>query len=145
MINNLFKVTLIEVLPKERKQREEKVQLFGQATIDLLDLLKGHTDISLKLHIYPTPGSSIENLSASDVPGPLLEAKIALDQPLLADEDISKTNLMIINLESMYALPDTWTANANKEYAYSAALPLPVNDEVNIEIKINLNDKGILI
>lgn len=53
-------VTLIEVLPKEKKQKEEKVQTFGQATFDLFDLVKGHTDISFKLPVYATPGSTLE-------------------------------------------------------------------------------------
>jgi hypothetical protein len=55
-----YTVTLIEVLPKEKKQKEEKIQTFGQTTIDLLDLIKGHTEMSQKLTVYPTPGSTLE-------------------------------------------------------------------------------------
>ncbi len=62
-----FQVTLIEVLPKEKKQKEEKVQIYGQAVVDLFDLIKGHTDISIKRNVYATPGSSLEAQSA-DLP-----------------------------------------------------------------------------
>lgn len=34
-------MTVIEVLPKEKKQKEEKITPLGQATVDLLPLLKG--------------------------------------------------------------------------------------------------------
>lgn len=37
----IFSVTVIEVLPKEKKQKEEKITPLGQATVDLLPLLKG--------------------------------------------------------------------------------------------------------
>jgi len=34
-------VTVIEVLPKEKKQKEEKTVLLGQCTVDMLPLVKG--------------------------------------------------------------------------------------------------------
>ena len=34
-------VTVIEVLPKERRQKEEKTNILGQCTVDLLPLVKG--------------------------------------------------------------------------------------------------------
>ena len=34
-------VTVIEVLPKEKKQKEEKTVVLGQCTVDLLPLVKG--------------------------------------------------------------------------------------------------------
>lgn len=51
-----------------------------------------------------------------------------IDQPILSEEDFSKCNLMTITLDSMYAIPETWVNN-NREYAFSATLPLPVNDD----------------
>ena len=34
-------VTFIEVLPKEKKQKEEKTVVLGQCTLDLLPMLEG--------------------------------------------------------------------------------------------------------
>ncbi len=34
-------VTVIEVLPKEKKQKEEKTVLLGQCSVDLLPMIKG--------------------------------------------------------------------------------------------------------
>ena len=34
-------VTVIEILPKEKKQKEEKTMVLGQCSIDLLPVIKG--------------------------------------------------------------------------------------------------------
>jgi hypothetical protein len=47
-------------LPKEKKQKDEKVQAFGQSTFNLYEVLKGKTEFSLKLPVYATPGSTLE-------------------------------------------------------------------------------------
>ena len=51
------------MLPKEKKQKEEKIQNFGQAVFDLFPLIKGETNISYKVPVYPTPGSTLETQS----------------------------------------------------------------------------------
>lgn len=47
-------------MPKEKKQKEEKIQAFGQCTFDLLDLARGKTELSFKLPVYSIPGSTLE-------------------------------------------------------------------------------------
>ena len=121
-------VTLVEVLPKEKKQKEEKVQNFGQATFSLFDVLKGKTEFSLKLNVYATPGSTLEGQSSETAP-PELEIRVSLDQPLLSDEERNKTNLLTISLESMYAIPDLWN-NPTKDLACTVSIPIPTSDEV---------------
>jgi hypothetical protein len=46
-----FQVTVIEVLPKEKKQKEEKITPLGQATVDLLPLLKGISLYRIKIRV----------------------------------------------------------------------------------------------
>ncbi len=58
---------MIEVLPKEKKQKEDKFQTFGQAVFDLFQILRGDTNVSFKLPVYSTPGSTLESQPA-DVP-----------------------------------------------------------------------------
>ena len=36
-----FTVTFIEVLPKEKKQKEEKTVVLGQCSVDMLPMLEG--------------------------------------------------------------------------------------------------------
>lgn len=57
-------VTFVEVLPKEKKQKEEKTYLLGQCTIDLLPLVKGETRYKSTLQIHPLQGSPLESLGA---------------------------------------------------------------------------------
>lgn len=45
LLNDIFTVTVTEVLPKEKKQKEEKTAQLGQCTVDLLPLVKGTTEI----------------------------------------------------------------------------------------------------
>lgn len=44
LLNDIFTVTVTEVLPKEKKQKEEKTAQLGQCTVDLLPLVKGTTE-----------------------------------------------------------------------------------------------------
>ena len=41
--NFVFKVIIAEVLPKDKKSKEEKTLTLGQCCIDLLPLLKGNS------------------------------------------------------------------------------------------------------
>lgn len=46
----VFIVTVIEVLPKEKKQKEEKTVPLGQCTVDMLPLVKGIHQYSVCLN-----------------------------------------------------------------------------------------------
>lgn len=56
--------------------------------------------------------------------------KIVVEQSILSEDEFSKSNLLTITLDSMYAVPESWISNSSgKEYAYTASLPLPLNEE----------------
>ena len=52
---NFVLVTLIEILPKEKKQREEKTNVLGQASVDVMPLLSGKTITCFLNSSYGTP------------------------------------------------------------------------------------------
>ena len=52
----------MEVLPKEKKQKEEKTVLLGQFTVDLLPLVKGERKYKSTLIVHPLPGSPLEGI-----------------------------------------------------------------------------------
>jgi hypothetical protein len=112
----------------------------------LHEFARGRTDLSTRLTIYPVAGSPLEAQvsSSSENITPEFDAKISVEQPLLLDEEVNKTNLMTITLESMFSPPESWlsAAAASKDYAYSAVLPVPVTDEVNI---FSLFNSGIIL
>jgi len=61
MLCGLFSVTIIEVQPKEKKQKEEKSAVLGQCTVDLMSLLFGsESQIKCCLELHPVPGSPLE-------------------------------------------------------------------------------------
>lgn len=55
-------MTVVEVLPKEKKQKEEKTVLLGQFTVDLLPLVKGERKYKSTLIVHPLPGSPLEGI-----------------------------------------------------------------------------------
>ena len=78
----------MEVLPKEKKQKEEKTVQLGQCTIDLLPLVKGETKYKSTLQIYPLPGSPLEGL------GP--------DAPRVSWHTFNMHDMIIIKLKSYH-------------------------------------------
>ena len=55
---------------------------------------------------------------------------IAIDQPLVSTRDQSHTNAAHITLESLYSPPEAWFSGGTS-FIYTAALPIPINDDVS--------------
>ncbi|XP_041606788.1 cilia- and flagella-associated protein 70 isoform X7 [Vulpes lagopus] len=58
-------LTMTEVLPKEKKQKDEKTLILGQAVVDLLPLLEGESSFETMAPLHPVPGSPLEPLRSS--------------------------------------------------------------------------------
>uniref|UniRef100_A0A8W8HWM7 Tetratricopeptide repeat protein 18 n=1 Tax=Magallana gigas TaxID=29159 RepID=A0A8W8HWM7_MAGGI len=118
-------LTVTEVLPKEKKQKEEKTAQLGQCTVDLLPLVKGATKHHYNLVINPLPGSPLETIPPEG-PKPEMEVVISVQESLLEGTQIDQGNLMTLTIESLYSPPESWTMTGS-QYAYAAALPIPMS------------------
>ncbi|XP_004680831.1 PREDICTED: cilia- and flagella-associated protein 70 [Condylura cristata] len=100
-------LTVTEVLPKEKKQKDEKTLILGQAVIDLLPLLEGDSSFETVIPLHPVPGSPLEPIrSSSKLCG--LEVKVFVAEPLLTTAQISGGNLLKVTLEAAYSVPESF-------------------------------------
>lgn len=122
-------LTIIEVLPKEKKQKEEKTVVLGQVTVDLLPLLNGQLShrYTLNINSLHVPGSPLET-SPPENPKAEIDVSISVNDPLLDEYQLTNGNLMTVTMESMFSLPETWQMQG-LQYVFSAALPVPSNSE----------------
>jgi len=140
-------LTFIEVLPKEKKQKEEKIVLLGQCSIDIFPILHGtETQYDQSYQIYPiilteskSTTSNIANnitervgysanttntpIDSNEEVKPEVDIRISVNQPLI-DEDVkSQTNFMTVKIGSAYSLPESWTT-PNQNYNYVIGFPM---------------------
>ncbi|CAG2258081.1 Cilia- and flagella-associated protein 70 [Mytilus edulis] len=125
-------LTVIEVLPKEKKQKEEKITPLGQATVDLLPLLKGKTKEVYSLIINPSPGSPLESIPPEN-PRPTIDVTICVNDNMMDVQEQGVGNLMTVTVETVYAPPESWTM-AGTQYAYATALPVPVAADKEVPV-----------
>ena len=65
----MISVNILEVLPKDKKAKEEKTAVLGQATFDLLPVLLGevgNSPLTLSLHTMAEVGGAPATEAASD-------------------------------------------------------------------------------
>eukprot|EP00063_Salmo_salar_P083349 XP_014058184.1 PREDICTED: cilia- and flagella-associated protein 70 [Salmo salar] len=113
-------LTVIEVLPKEKKQKEEKTAVIGQAIVDLLPLLHGQVSFSSTVLLHPTPGSPAEAASQE-----------GSCKPLLSGVQLSDSNLLKVTVETAYSVPEVWNpvSGFGPPSSYVAALQVPLTAE----------------
>ncbi|XP_044095708.1 cilia- and flagella-associated protein 70 isoform X1 [Neovison vison] len=100
-------LTMTEVLPKEKKQKDEKTLILGQAVVDLLPLLEGESSFETVVPLHPVPGSPLEPLR-SGVKQCSLEVKVFVAEPLLTTAQILGGNLLKVTLEAAYSVPESF-------------------------------------
>ncbi|XP_072611122.1 cilia- and flagella-associated protein 70 isoform X15 [Vulpes vulpes] len=99
-------LTMTEVLPKEKKQKDEKTLILGQAVVDLLPLLEGESSFETMAPLHPVPGSPLEPLRLSVKCS--LEVKVFVAEPLLTTAQILGGNLLKVTLEAAYSVPESF-------------------------------------
>ncbi|XP_077896593.1 cilia- and flagella-associated protein 70 isoform X6 [Ictidomys tridecemlineatus] len=60
LAHNPVFLTVTEVLQKEKKQKDEKNLILGQAVVDLLPLLEGESSFEMVVPLHPVQGSPLE-------------------------------------------------------------------------------------
>ncbi|XP_072839051.2 cilia- and flagella-associated protein 70 [Pogona vitticeps] len=118
--------TVIEVLPKEKKQKDEKTVILGQAGLDLLPLLQGSCQFDATLPLHPVPSSPLETLRP--------DAKCAIDvlvsaqDSLLSPMQLSEGNLLRVTMEAAYAVPEAFVP-AGPQQNYMVGFQVPAVGE----------------
>ncbi|XP_069840411.1 cilia- and flagella-associated protein 70 [Dendropsophus ebraccatus] len=115
-------LTVIEILPKEKKQKEEKTSVLGQTAVDLLPLLRGECNFKVTIPLHPVHGSPLETVHPEAKPS--LEVAVSVPVPLLTESQISNGNLLRVTMEAAYCVPDSW-APTGPQYNYVTSLQLP--------------------
>ncbi|XP_044518746.1 cilia- and flagella-associated protein 70 [Gracilinanus agilis] len=119
-------LTVIEVLPKEKKQKDEKTVTLGQAVVDLLPLLEGESTFEIMATLHPAIGSPLEN----NRPGAkcCLEVTVSVSEALLTTAQILGGNLLKVTLEAAYSVPEAFVPTGPQQN-YMVGLQIPSNKE----------------
>ncbi|XP_056117732.1 cilia- and flagella-associated protein 70 [Rhinichthys klamathensis goyatoka] len=111
-------LTVLETLPKEKKQKEEKTTVLGQAVVDLLPLLRGQCSFSstVLLHDVAVREDGVRST---------LDVTVSVPEPLLSDGQRSDSNVLMVTVETMYSVPEVWNPASTPPSSYVAALQIP--------------------
>ncbi|XP_021498683.1 cilia- and flagella-associated protein 70 isoform X2 [Meriones unguiculatus] len=123
LAHKLLFLTVTELLPKEKKQKDEKTSILGQAVVDLLPLLEGEDSFETTVPLHPVQGSPLETPS----PGSKqcsLDVKVFVAEPLLTPAQVSASNLLKVTLEAAYSVPESFIP-VGPQYNYVVGLQVP--------------------
>ncbi|NXT48778.1 CFA70 protein, partial [Pluvianellus socialis] len=118
-------LTVIELLQREKKQKEKTVPL-GQAVVDLLPLLQGQCSFKVSAPLYAVPTPPLESLHPEAKGG--LEVTVCVEEPLLSAAQLSNGNFLSVTLEAAYSVPEAF-ASAGPSQNYMACLQVPAVGE----------------
>ncbi|XP_032896225.1 cilia- and flagella-associated protein 70 isoform X2 [Amblyraja radiata] len=116
-------LTVIEILPKEKKKKDEKTIILGQVTVDLLPLAEGLCTYTKTLTVHPMGGVVLEPIVADETKA-ALDIALSVPEPLLSEAQLEVSNLMRITVESAYSVPDSWNLTG-PQFNYIISLFLP--------------------
>ncbi|XP_058013462.1 cilia- and flagella-associated protein 70 isoform X2 [Ahaetulla prasina] len=118
--------TVIEVLPKEKKQKDEKVVSLGQAVADLLPLLQGLCTFNATLPLYPLPGSPLETLRPETKAS--IDILVSVQESLLTQNQLTEGNLLRVTVEALYSAPEAFIPTG-PQYNYMVGFQVPAVGE----------------
>uniref|UniRef100_A0A7M4DUJ6 Cilia and flagella associated protein 70 n=1 Tax=Crocodylus porosus TaxID=8502 RepID=A0A7M4DUJ6_CROPO len=121
-------LTVIEVLPKEKRQKDEKTVALGQAVVDLLPLLQGKCSFETTVPLHAAPGSPMENFSPCSYLQCALEVAVSVQESLLSAAQLSGGNLLRVTLEAAYSVPDAFIPTGPQQN-YMVSLQVPTAGE----------------
>ncbi|KAM5322004.1 cilia- and flagella-associated protein 70 isoform 1-T5 [Glossophaga mutica] len=125
-------LTVTEVLPKEKKQKDEKTLILGQAVVDLLPLVEGESSFETMVPLHPVTGSPLE-LSRPGGKQCTLEVKVSVAEPLLTTAQMAGGNLLKVTLEAAYSVPESFIPVGPLQN-YMAGLQVPSSGEKDYPI-----------
>lgn len=64
---------------------------------------------------------------------PEIDVTLAVNEPLLDEQQLKDGNLMTVTVESLFSPPEQWQLTGT-QYYYAAALPVPCNSEVSLSL-----------
>ncbi|KAM5139655.1 cilia- and flagella-associated protein 70 isoform 1-T1 [Callospermophilus lateralis] len=123
LAHNPIFLTVTEVLQKEKKQKDEKNLILGQAVVDLLPLLEGESSFEMVVPLHPVQGSPLE----TPRPGSKqcsLEVKVSVAEPLLTAAQVVGSNLLKVTLEGAYSVPESFVPTGTQQN-YMVGLQVP--------------------
>ncbi|KAJ6659715.1 hypothetical protein lerEdw1_018430 [Lerista edwardsae] len=114
--------TVTEVLPKEKKQKDEKTVVLGQAVMDLLPLLQGSCAFKAMLPLHPIPGSPLESHRPDAKCG--IDVAVSVQESLLSPFQLAEGNLLTVTVEVAYAVPEAFIPTG-PQHNYMVGLQVP--------------------
>ncbi|XP_068751299.1 cilia- and flagella-associated protein 70-like [Montipora capricornis] len=120
-------VTVMEVLPKDKKGKEEKTNVLGQSCIDLLSLLRGEMQFSVVQVVHPS--SPPTDPVITDQVLPEIEVHVSVSQSLLTETQLNYSNLLSVHVDSAFSVPEAWQIQMAQQFNYTVSLPVPLSNE----------------
>lgn len=128
-------LSVIEVLPKDKKAKEERTNAIGQACVDMMPLLQGEKNVSATVTLHP-PASGSEPVLSENQALPEIEVSLSVNEPLFTSEQLKVSNMMRIGVESLYSPPEPWNVATANQFMYFIALPIPISAQKEVTVLI---------
>jgi tetratricopeptide (TPR) repeat protein len=134
VINNPLVVSLLELLPKDKKAKEEKYNIVGQVAIDLAPVIMETMEVQRTFHLIPpTPQSQGDETE--------LDIVLRVTNPFVPKADVNECNLLNVKVDSLYSVPSQWLPVGTGSFKFDVALSLPTSRATPLAISMS---NGIL-